>query len=221
MRNTFAGAVRTRYFYRGVREGDLNVAFLRPWVGKVAPVRGAPGPDTPHLGQGEKRGEGERRHSSEKESESKQTVRINLLVLASTDAASNRWRPSPEWSGPAQHEPWPTPDLHGGDVRARVKMSAEVSLAPSTIPCDATLHLPSVSFPQAHVIITVNNWQRSAEWYRQLLGHLGLSCVADTDRGNRLSPVVDCIPCIFQVLSLSPRPPLLPLVRGCVLYRAR
>ena len=60
MRNTFAGAVRTRYFYRGVREGDLNVAFLRPWVGKVAPVRGAPGPDTPRLGQGEKRGEGER-----------------------------------------------------------------------------------------------------------------------------------------------------------------
>lgn len=36
----------------------------------------------------------------------------------------------------------------------------------------------------AHVIITVNNWQRSAEWYRQLLGHLGLSCVADTDRGH-------------------------------------
>ena len=52
----------------------------------------------------------------------------------------------------------------------------------------AGLHHPllSVARAQAHVIITVNNWQRSVEWYRQLLGHLGLSCVADTDRGEQV-----------------------------------
>ena len=42
---------------------------------------------------------------------------------------------------------------------------------------------PKTVTGMAHVVLTLNDWKRTSDFYRLVLSFLGLTCVADSDRG--------------------------------------